>query len=439
MKNKLPMGNSFPTQYCPSPLPIALASKTLPFKLLHQLSHTQKLQFPFGCLLLLSLLSLYLLTSKPSPSFLDDPFRRAVAFVALLLIFITLALLHFLSTNLPISFLVKRRTVGGVNQPVVTLSGSNYDRPYTSSSQYLPVSSTHSKPLSPVVWSIGSEAKSEKKVNSGSWVQVFSNGDVYEGDFHRGKCSGSGTYCYYMMSGKYEGDWINGKCDGYGVETWAKGSGYRGQYREGLRHGVGVCRFYTGDGYAGEWCNGQFHGCGVYTSRDGSKYVGEFKYGVKHGLGHYNYRNGDVYAGQYFADKMHGFGVYKYANGHQYEGSWHEGVRQGLGIYTFRNGDSQIGHWHNGILDNTKYQIIEHVSSITMSSCKVANVVEEARRAAERAEKAYDLQSVDERVNKAVAVAMKAANAARVAAVKAVQRQVTLNCNYNEISSLPTP
>lgn len=46
---------------------------------------------------------------------------------------------------------------------------------------------------------------------------------------------------------------------------------------------------------------------------------------------------------------------------------------------------------------------------------------QEARRAAQ---KAYDVPRVDERVNKAVAAANKSANAARVAAVKAVQKKM---------------
>ena len=35
-----------------------------------------------------------------------------------------------------------------------------------------------------------------------------------------------------------------------------KGSRYRGHYKQGLSHGIGVYRFYTGDVYAGEWPNG---------------------------------------------------------------------------------------------------------------------------------------------------------------------------------------
>lgn len=275
---------------------------------------------------------------------------------------------------------------------------------------------------STVTWTIGSKPKVERSPSkvSTEGVQVYSNGDVYEGEFHQGKCSGSGVY-YYCMSGRYEGDWVDGKYDGYGVETWAKGSRYRGQYRQGLRHGYGVYRFYTGDVYTGEWSNGQSHGYGVHTCEDGSRYVGEFKWGVKHGLGYYHFRNGDTYAGEYFSDKMHGFGVYHFANGHRYEGAWHEGRKQGLGMYIFRNGERQSGHWHHGVLETPSTQNSQPRSPIAVNHSKVLNAVQEARRAAE---KAFETPRVDERVNKAISAANRAANAARIAAVKAVQKRM---------------
>ncbi|QHO00390.1 Alsin [Arachis hypogaea] len=83
------------------------------------------------------------------------------------------------------------------------------------------------------------------------------------------------------MSGRYEGNWVDGKYEGFGVETWARGSRYKGQFKMGLRHV---------DVYAGEWLSGQSHGCGVHTCDDGSKYVGEFKWGINHGFGHYHFR-----------------------------------------------------------------------------------------------------------------------------------------------------
>lgn len=134
-----------------------------------------------------------------------------------------------------------------------------------------------------------SKERPEKSKGFGEGVQTYSNGDIYEGEFYQGRCSGSGVY-YFYKSGRYEGDWVDGKYDGYGVETWARGSRYRGQYRQGMRDGYGIYRFYTGDVYSGHWSNGQSHGLGMQTCGDGSYYIGEFKWGVKHGFGFYHFR-----------------------------------------------------------------------------------------------------------------------------------------------------
>ncbi|KAL7265435.1 hypothetical protein ACSBR1_003251 [Camellia fascicularis] len=154
----------------------------------------------------------------------------------------------------------------------------------------LPFSPNNHKP---VQWFIGEsilskkDQKSKRIVREG--VEFYSNGDFYEGEFHKGRCNGSEVYNYYV-NGRYEGDWVDGRYDGYGIESWARGSQFRGQHRQGLRHCYGVYRFYTGDAYAGEWCNGPSHGVGMQSCSNGSSYVGEFKCGVKHGLGSYHFR-----------------------------------------------------------------------------------------------------------------------------------------------------
>ncbi|KAI3804395.1 hypothetical protein L1987_25897 [Smallanthus sonchifolius] len=365
---------------CCSSSEALLATKSVALKAL-KLTHVKLIwiKTPSRVVILLCLPSIY---------FLSLNHHKSLYLYLLFLISLSTGLLSLL--NLPSIRLFVAR-----NLPILKLS----DAP---------------KRCTPVVWSIGSKNRVGESIVSGLLVKVYNNGDVYEGEFYKGKCSGSGVY-YYNMDGRYEGDWVDQKYDGYGVETWAKGSRYRGQYRQGLRHGFGVYRFYVGDMYAGEWVKGQCHGYGVHTCEDGSKYFGEFKGGVKHGIGHYHFRNGDVYAGEYFADRMHGFGLYRFANGHRYEGGWHEGKRQGFGLYTFRNGDTQSGHWEDGVLSiNQQYPM-------SVSHAKVLKAVEEARRIAE---KALAATNVDEKVNRAVAAANRAANAARVAAVKAVQRRV---------------
>ncbi|KAM7276630.1 hypothetical protein ACFE04_018496 [Oxalis oulophora] len=403
-----PQNQSSSSASSPSPLFVSFSVKSAGVvRFLRRLRHVRRsVRIHLRVILLLSLPFFYFVVSHPTQSFLLD-FLSAFAFSAALLFSLNLALPRLPSIRL---FLAR-------SFPIKQLTSSKSAA--ASSPSHLPV-----------FWSIGSRPKAEKRPNSGCWVQLYSNGDVYEGEFHKGNCSGSGVY-YYYMSGRYEGDWVDGKYDGHGVETWARGSRYRGQYRQGLRHGFGVYRFYTGDVYAGEWSNGQSHGCGVHTCEDGSRYVGEFKWGVKHGFGHYHFRNGDTYAGEYFADKMHGFGVYRFANGHRYEGAWHEGRRQGLGMYTFRNGETQSGHWQNGILDVPSTQSTTYpVSPVAVYHSKVLNAIQEARRAAERA---YDVGKVDERVNRAVAAANRAANAARVAAVKAAQKQMHPSGNNQNI------
>ncbi|KAI3505260.1 hypothetical protein L1887_27284 [Cichorium endivia] len=364
---------------CCSSSEALLATKTVVLKVL-KLSHAKLfwIKAPSRVLILICLPSVYFFS-----------LNHHISMYLYIIFLITLCILLLSLLNLPSIRLFIARNLSIFN--LLNIGNASKTRP-------------------PVVWSIGSKNQIESSTISGFLVKVYSNGDVYEGEFYKGKCSGSGVY-YYSMNGRYEGDWVDQKYDGYGVETWAKGSRYRGQYRQGLRHGYGVYRFFTGDMYAGEWIKGQCHGRGVHTCDDGSKYFGEFKGGVKHGLGHYHFRNGDLYSGEYFADRMHGFGVYHFANGHRYEGAWHEGRRQGFGMYSFRNGDTQLGHWDDGVLS---------VSPPSISNSKVIKAVEEARR---MADKAIGGDVVEEKVNRAVAAANRAANAARVAAVKAVQRR----------------
>ena len=96
-------------------------------------------------------------------------------------------------------------------------------------------------------------------------------------------------------------------------------------------------------------------------------------------------------------------------------------------MYTFRNGETQSGRWENGILNIPSSHTATHPSSpVGVYHSRVLNAVQEARRSAE---KAYDVGKVDERVNRAVAAANRSANAARVAAVKAVQKQLTNEIN----------
>lgn len=108
-------------------------------------------------------------------------------------------------------------------------------------------------------------------------------------------------------------------------------------------------------------------------------------------------------------------------------------------MYTFRNNDRRCGEWDAGNLKHPLAQLTDTVLRavqvyiifiiIIIYDCFVAcvgsydceNWFQSARRTAE---KAINLRRVDEHVNNAVIAANRAASAARVAAVKAVQNRM---------------
>jgi len=80
-------------------------------------------------------------------------------------------------------------------------------------------------------------------------------------------------------------------------------------------------------------------------------------------------------------------------------------------MYAFRNGDERAGEWDSGILKNL----------LPLSDSALQRALQAARRAADSA---VHLPRVEEQVNKAVMAANRAATAARVAAIKAVQNRI---------------
>ena len=81
---------------------------------------------------------------------------------------------------------------------------------------------------------------------------------------------------------------IEGDCNnGYGTYTWADGSKYVGEHKDGKGHGQGTYTWADGDKYVGEYKDGKQHGQGTFTWASGefagNKYVGEYKDGEPQG------------------------------------------------------------------------------------------------------------------------------------------------------------
>ena len=64
---------------------------------------------------------------------------------------------------------------------------------------------------------------------------------------------------------------IKGDCNnGYGTYTWADGSKYVGEYKDGKRHGEGTLTYSDGKTYIGRFASGLPYGKGICINQDGS-------------------------------------------------------------------------------------------------------------------------------------------------------------------------
>lgn len=72
-------------------------------------------------------------------------------------------------------------------------------------------------------------------------------------------------------------------------------------------NGRGTIIFRDGNKYSGEWSNGKIHGRGVYEwVKDKVKYDGEYKFGVKDGVGRYYLTSKKYMTGRWIKGKKEG-------------------------------------------------------------------------------------------------------------------------------------
>ncbi len=117
-----------------------------------------------------------------------------------------------------------------------------------------------------------------------------------------------------------------GDCtNGQGTFTFANGSKYIGEFKNGKVDGQGTLTYADGGKYAGMWSNGIKEGQGTVTLADGGKYVGRFKNDTANGQGTFIYSNGDKYIGKFKNGERNGRGDYFAANGTVIKGIWKNG------------------------------------------------------------------------------------------------------------------
>ena len=84
-------------------------------------------------------------------------------------------------------------------------------------------------------------------MREGHGIEIWPNGDRYEGQYAQDKFSGIG-------------------------ELTTHGGKYKGGFKDGLKDGLGTIVFKNGCRYEGHWKKGRFHGRGLHLWPDGRKY-----------------------------------------------------------------------------------------------------------------------------------------------------------------------
>ncbi len=103
---------------------------------------------------------------------------------------------------------------------------------------------------------------------------IYSDGDIYEGNFISSYRHGHGKYVY-IEGDTYDGIWSWSNREGLGYYIWPSGNEYIGYWADNQQNGKGT-KFYTdGSTEAGEWVNGVFQttseGTFGYSKADNEK------------------------------------------------------------------------------------------------------------------------------------------------------------------------
>ena len=223
----------------------------------------------------------------------------------------------------------------------------------------------------------------------------YENGNIYEGEWNRGKRTGNGKYIwkkggewvgefrdnnfwngkgtYYFENGDcHEGEVKDGKFNGQGKRVWAQGGEWTGEFKDNdLWNGNGRDYNYKAGYFDGELKNGKLVK-GTYVWHRGGEWTGEFKDGKcwngngisynyndgyyegelregKRIKGKYTWNKGGEWIGEFNDDKFWtGEGTCYYGDGYYYIGEMKEGERDGQGVYYYKEGTSWSGEFKKG-------------------------------------------------------------------------------------------
>lgn len=126
---------------------------------------------------------------------------------------------------------------------------------------------------------------------------------------------------------------------------------YEGEWKNGMRHGLGVLVKPNGTRYVGSFFEDKRHGKGEEVLRPSYRYVGDFQNDKKAGIGRLEI-NGHYFDGQFKNDKPNGRAVSGRLGGAKnYEGEFLDGLKNGSGILYFDDGRQFKGDFKDDLMN----------------------------------------------------------------------------------------
>jgi hypothetical protein len=196
-------------------------------------------------------------------------------------------------------------------------------------------------------------------LKEGMGVQTWPNGEKYVGEWHQNKKNGFGTVFFAKSDSinrlYYTGNFINDEKNGNGFFEWKDGAFYKGGFKNGIRHDIGLEFFSNGEIFNGTYVNDERqNGANFFgTSTNGLVYLGPFENGKIAGSGTYYWRTRAMYEGPFRNGGLNGQGTYYYPDGEKYNGEWKDGLKHGIGTLYAADGTVKYnGQWKNGHRQN---------------------------------------------------------------------------------------